>query len=114
MGQQVHTLIVGAADSASTRDIGPTARDFVGRIQFEITGITAASGSCTPQVRGATSAMYYDKVYQDFPTEAVIDAGTAITADGIYEMLIDGCVGALNIATVGSAGWTVKVTPLVG
>lgn len=98
-----------------TRDLTDADHDFVGRVAFEVVGLTAAGASCTPQIKFSQgSGTYYDKQYTTCPTEGVITAGMAITADGIYEALADGSIVALHVTVAGSAAWKVNVTPLAG
>lgn len=103
------------AGFTGVRDLTDADHDFVGRVAFEVKGLTAAGASCTPRIKFQQgSGTYYDKQYTTLPTEGVITAGTAITADGIYEALADGCVVALNVTVAGSAAWSVYVSSLAG
>jgi len=111
MGQQVETKII---EATGVRDLAPGDIYYVSRVQFEVVGITAAGGSATPQIKSDTGVTYYNAQYTNLPTQAIVTAGTAITADGIYEVIVDGCIAALNVGTLGSASWSVKVTPLAG
>ena len=97
------------------RDLTNADHDFVSRVAFEIKGLTAAGASCTPQVKFSQgSGTEYNAQYTVVPTLATVTAGTAITADGIYEVICDACIVSLNITVGGSAQWSVYVTPLAG
>lgn len=96
-------------------DLTDADHDYVGRVAFEITGLTAAGAQCVPQIKFQQgSGTYYNKQYTSQPTEGVASAGTAITADGIYEALCDACVVSLNVTTAGSGAWRINVSSLAG
>ena len=91
----------------------------VSTVVLQVSGIAADSGSMTPQLRIAmtgslaTPPAWVNCAYINLASGAVVAAGTAITADGIYEVSTNGCFLGMNVTAV-TAGYTLYLTPLEG
>jgi hypothetical protein len=80
-------------------------------VRLEVRGIAAASGSMVPQSRtsrlnafavpaGTTFPSFADTAYTNLRGASDVAAGTAITADGVYEIPSDGLEIGLNVTAV--------------
>jgi hypothetical protein len=91
----------------------------VSSVVVQVYGITADSGSMTPQLRismegqTTTPPPWGNCWYKNLWSGTNVAAGTAITADGEYEFQTDGSFLAMNVTAV-TNGWQCFVTPLEG
>lgn len=109
---QPFTKVVAVGDTARI-DISIADDDCVGLVVLEVYSSTGTY-SITPQIKKqGGSGTYFNVAYANLATAAAVTAGTAITADGIYEIPADGCVVSLNVTTATST-FTVYATKYIG
>lgn len=91
----------------------------VSTVVVQVSGIVSASGSMVPQLhismegQNLTPPAWVNCTYLNQATGATVAAGTAITADGIYEFSTNGCLLGMNVTAV-TGSYQCYVTPLEG
>lgn len=91
----------------------------VSTVVVQVSGIASASGSMVPQLhvsmegQDLTPPAWVNCTYLNQATGATVAAGTAITADGIYEFSTNGCLLGMNVTAV-TGSYQCYVTPLAG
>jgi hypothetical protein len=107
--------IASTLGATSDTSLGTVSPSLLGGFVFQTVGCTA-NFTLTPQIRVAEGGgTWVNCQYKNLATQAVVTAGTAITADGIYTFIADACEGNLHgIYTSGGGAIVVNAWPLEG
>lgn len=102
-------------DTTGTLNLGDAAEDVVGSWVLQVSGTFSGSLVLRKKVVRSTvaDASAPTTAYINFATDAAVNAGTAITAGGLFKVLCDGCVLILDY-TATSGIMVIECEPVKG